>query len=1006
MTKQGREQLYASLPDYRGAGRYPIAAYSEFMPAPRVGWRPYSAAPADPSASSDPFAWQVSEREEIFELQPGLQHVAGQVLHALQHLDREQPAQGIGREKLAGNPYWPRELAELPGAVPHERYVVFLPLALSQTKDDKGRVRWTFFGGSEQGPDRAFWKSFYRAPGQPRPAEYAVDFIRRLLHAAYAETPERLADLRGAGFRILPGSGEAACELWKQDPLPDWTKPFLLSAREPLANVKYLLTFRPFGSLPPAIRKAYLSGTLHLLPFPGSLVFWGCPPYLKLQRELPWAMQIPLLSVCDRREAPQGLRIPQCGWLHEPHPDLPEPDLDKGKLRNTYHRTHRWARIGRDENELSVAGREDSMAHVLFSAEPDDVGLYGKPMARNAQIWTYRYELLLDGPRADREQLSRAATALRGGGQFGYRLHFPPIQAGRYDVLWQRPLVAFADAKTGEARVLADAPGGYFTAYRSDKPDLARPVELWPDVQQRPEYMALADGYRQPYAHENHQFALNAHKLIEAADQLDGQTLPPSFARQILHIPKDKTLDQWVDQAGEWGHRNGCGSLLDRTLRRIISPPGDPSLQPLPEPLTFHRTATRAFEVAYWRTIRELSAGRFLNKDNADCVDDPPSEKLRKHAQRDLQALGDHLLAYYRRIIAEHEMCGKGGCGKGGRHLLCEAPEGPFRQKVPATFSAAGKAIAGDLPFSWQTDFEFPWMGGWHANQPAQEEERDLLVVIPGRDRRRAVIMADHYDTAYMEDLYYESKGGKLARVAAAGADDNHSATAALMLGAPVFLELSRAGKLDCDVWLVHLTGEEFPSDCMGARHLAQWLVEGTLRLRHSGRTPLNLSGVRVEGVYVLDMVAHNREHDRDVFQISPGVGRQSLALAYQAHLANRIWNACSEQWNQRPPRRRADRGRRSADGKTIPAVARHPRLDGEVRTPRDPRSSLYNTDGQIFSDAGIPVVLFMENYDINRTGYHDTKDTMANIDLDYGAAVAAIAIESVARVAQGISTR
>ncbi len=41
-----------------------------------------------------------------------------------------------------------------------------------------------------------------------------------------------------------------------------------------------------------------------------------------------------------------------------------------------------------------------------------------------------------------------------------------------------------------------------------------------------------------------------------------------------------------------------------------------------------------------------------------------------------------------------------------------------------------------------------------------------------------------------------------------------------------------------------------------------------------------------------------------------------------------------------------------------------------------------------------------MENYDINRTGYHDTHDTMANIDLDYGAAVAAIAIESAARAA------
>ena len=41
-----------------------------------------------------------------------------------------------------------------------------------------------------------------------------------------------------------------------------------------------------------------------------------------------------------------------------------------------------------------------------------------------------------------------------------------------------------------------------------------------------------------------------------------------------------------------------------------------------------------------------------------------------------------------------------------------------------------------------------------------------------------------------------------------------------------------------------------------------------------------------------------------------------------------------------------------------------------------------------------------MENYDINRTGYHDSHDTMANIDLDYGAALAAMAIESVAQAA------
>jgi hypothetical protein len=46
-----------------------------------------------------------------------------------------------------------------------------------------------------------------------------------------------------------------------------------------------------------------------------------------------------------------------------------------------------------------------------------------------------------------------------------------------------------------------------------------------------------------------------------------------------------------------------------------------------------------------------------------------------------------------------------------------------------------------------------------------------------------------------------------------------------------------------------------------------------------------------------------------------------------------------------------------------------------------------------------------MEDYDINRQGYHDTHDTVANIDLDYGAGVAAIAIETVARLA-GVRSR
>src|SRR5204863_6872075 len=115
--------------------------------------------------------------------------------------------------------------------------------------------------------------------------------------------------------------------------------------------------------------------------------------------------------------------------------------------------------------------------------------------------------------------------------------------------------------------------------------------------------------------------------------------------------------------------------------------------------------------------------------------------------------LGDVLLAYYEKKIAAAKM--------------------------------TGKALAGSVPFRWRTDMDYSWMGGWRMNQDA-EAERDLLIVIPGRNRREAVIMSDHYDTAYMEDRY-DKLTGCGARISACGADDNHSATAAMMLAAPIF---------------------------------------------------------------------------------------------------------------------------------------------------------------------------------------------------------------------------
>ena len=950
---------------FRGKGQYAIAAYSEFMPPIALGCSPYTGKADGFFSAEDLDGFPLTEFEEHYQLRPGLENVAHQVLEALVHLVRGENIKHLSRSKLLGNPYWPSDLASRAGTLKHERFVLILPLALSITQDDKGRRRWTFFGGSEQGPARPFWKGFYTSPGREIPLDKGMDCIRSILHAAYGEPFERLTDLHRSGFRIFTEDGDP-CKSFR----PSWTRPLLWTRGMPLKSVKYLLSFTPFEVLPPEVKRAYFEGELHLMPFPGSLLFWGVPGYLKMQRELATSIQIPLQHLLERHESPYGLRVPQSGWMHILHPGHLSPHEDVGPIRNTFQRTHRWARVHRYEDELATLGRQAPIADVLFSTNPDDLNLYGKPMARNSQIWTQDCRLLLDGPNAGKEEISSALRSINLGGLFGYRFQYPPMRVGTHPIYWHRPVFACLPADAGKAVVLTNMPSGYLTAYDPEQMNLDHPVELWPRLYQRRTHMEVIELFKDK-VHEQ-KTVTRALNLLEANEHLGREKLPRSFARRILMLPERHTLDAWLESLPEVAGDPERGQTILQDLRDLIEQkePSRPisAKKRLPDSLTFGRTAIRSFEVRYWKDIERLSTGQFLNKANSDCILDPVTQKLLKHRHRDLDALGDYLLTYYRRVID--------GCGMQGR------------------------ALAGDLPFHWKTDFDFGWWGGWVNDQEGRLEERDLLIVIPGRDRGRAVIMADHYDTAYMEDIYDKGRGGSGARLASAGADDNHSATAALMRAAPIFCELSREGKLGCDIWLIHLTGEEFPSDCLGARHLCRQLVEGALKVRLPAGQEKDLSAVHIQGAFILDMVAHNNGNEPYTFQISPGRGSKALQLAYQAHIANELWNASTPVWNRRLSRRGRGRGQRSSDGNAIPEIARHPNLEGQIRLPRDPKSTLYNTDAQILSDANIPVVLFMEDYDITRDGYHDSQDTMANIDLDYGAALTAIAIETAARAA------
>jgi hypothetical protein len=960
MARAGWSRLIPRDDSFPSSGAFRIDAYSEFMPAPRVGWKPYGPVPINSYVFSpeDPFGWKVHEFDEALELQPGLVQIAKQLMTRLKRLLEGNPEIGLPRHISRNNPFWPPELA---GAnLQNDRCVLLLPLALSRTQDDKGRVRWTLFGNSEQGPGKAFWKSFFTAPGVEAPSESGIGFFCRLLRSVYGENVVDADGLRRAGFRILP-EDMPDFPFWSEGELPSWAKPFLYRDDEPSDVVKYLITFRQFARLPAPVRERYLGGRLALMPFPGSLVFWGVERARLVYPQLPLALQIPLLANVNRHESPIGIRVPQAGVLHQPNADRPNYESAAGHLRNTYRRTHRWEKILRDQDQLELIGKESSLVNVLFSTIPDDLELYGKPMARNVQMWTERAELLLDGPHASPSDIRRAMRTIQAGGVFGYRFLFPAMRVGKHEVYWHRPLVAYRDG-AGEVAVLPDAPLGYLTAYHADKPRLDRPIELWPRLQRRPVLVAaLAD---QDYTRKRvvPPQVRNVRKLTHAYALFGAKPLPINFARRIMGLDQQGAGERWL---AELPH------VVASRIREIVEPlpaevtSGKRGLAP--DSLTYSHSARRSFEVAYWKTIASLAEGTLLNKNNSDCLLDEPTQRVLPYHERHLDHLGDVLLAYYQKRIAAAKM--------------------------------SGKALVGVMPFRWRTDLDYSWMGGWRKSQDA-EAERDLIVVIPGRNRREAVIMADHYDTAYMEDVYEKDKGGSGARVAACGADDNHSATAAMMLAAPIFLEMSRQGKLGCDIWLVHLTGEEFPADCLGARALTERLVQRTLKLHLPRGKSKDLSKTTVRGVYVSDMIAHNHDRERDIFQISPGNDLASMWLAYQAHLANEIWNESVPYWNKSQKRDGLPRGRRSPHGAAIPEVAPFLQLSGHVRVPTDPRSTLYNTDGQIFSDGGVPCVLFMENYDINRTGYHDTHDTMANIDLDYGAAVCAITIEAVAQAA------
>src|SRR5262245_23925623 len=113
MAHSGWSKLIPRDNCFQRRDAYTIDAYSEFMPAPRVGWKPYGTLSVSPHLLSpdDPFGWKVHEFDETLELQPGLYHIARQLLTRLKRLQEGNPEAGLPRHICRDNPFWPPELS-------------------------------------------------------------------------------------------------------------------------------------------------------------------------------------------------------------------------------------------------------------------------------------------------------------------------------------------------------------------------------------------------------------------------------------------------------------------------------------------------------------------------------------------------------------------------------------------------------------------------------------------------------------------------------------------------------------------------------------------------------------------------------------------------------------------------------------------------------------------------------------------------------------------------------
>lgn len=843
----------------------------------------------------------VSEEEDILSLEPVWRSLAHRLREYLRELYRGSPESipELPPEKVRASRHFIRELE---GRVPAgERFDVFLPVQTSRTQTDKGRLEWTIYALSSEDDEAVFLKSMSYAsvaralegllPGPDLEPGYVASRAPDL--AAFCAHVRKLHEAAPDAPLAFVGSPERAAVYARLGvgKLPGTT---FLGPEVKSTGSALVVTFLPWERLSPGIREDYLHGRASIYPFVGTYLFRGLSQFEVLR----------VLRGFNPRKRVLAGEIKAEG--------VSEAAVDDDFSNALRVRVLKIARL--DSKAAEEGAHQDEFRNV-FSEDKGYLGLYDKPLVRMSAIVRDADGFpVLEGPLATREQVKNVKLRCRKSlGSYSVVMDFvPKMQVNRHEVHWIRPIVGGDERRRfqllGHFRarpVRADASYG--------SPEGTKAVDLVPLPLARASWVDLWE------LEHRGKLSLVEAKKVEALFTLE------SSLRRGLGIPAGATARTVLDAlAGKAfsGHFPTLARFVRERLER------EPRARALLE------RVKRAEDLYAAARPPERPTGtpeRFAHEvvPHARSIFDRVDQAEYRRLYEELDTI----------VAGEREAVWFDGSGRRSR----------FKRKNNAQrANQLGELV--DWLESWYRSLgyatsqverhRFRWDGREHEN---------LIVTIPGTVHPDEwVFLGDHFDTAFEGDVF-DATG---RRVSAAGADDNATAVAAVMLAGKVLKDV----KPRRSIRLVHLTGEEFPGDCLGTRHLCSKLVQ---------------ERASVAGVYIMDMIGFDRSEG--LFQVSPGRGPRSLACALDVLASTAVWNRGGHGLELRPDLRVAGA---SCD------------------------SSLYNTDGQIYSDAGFPVVLFMEDYDIARTGYHDTHDTQQLITWPYACAIAQVAMDAALRTA------